>query len=90
MRSSAMIGMPMGWGAPPREVVKFERELKLVIEDTAVRPPRRAYEATAFSSGTQSRMVPTFALMARALLQQFPGPSGATRHVLTEIPESAR
>lgn len=33
-------------------------------------------------------MVPTFTLMARALLQQFPGSSGATRHIEVVIPQT--
>lgn len=89
-RGALMMGMPIGgWGSPPRDVVRFDRELKLIIEDSQARPPRRVYEATAFSSGPQAAMVPTFTLMARALLQQFPGPSGATRHIDVVIPEAA-
>ncbi len=88
-RGALMMGMPIGgWGYPPREVLRFDRELKLIIEDAQARPPRRVYEATAFSSGPQAAMVPMFTLMARALLQQFPGPSGATRHIEVVIPQT--
>ena len=85
--STAMIGLPSRAEAPSVDPTRADRELTLVIEDTSVRPPRRVYEARASSTGPAGATVTAFKLMARAMLQQFPGPSGATRHVTVESPD---
>ncbi len=85
------IGVPIGgWGWPyyggVREVVVYERRLRLLIDDTA-QAGRRVFESNVTSIGSNRNLAEVLPLMARGLLNDFPGQSGAGRRVEVEIPK---
>ncbi len=73
-------GVPLG--VPPvREVVLTERTLSLVFtEDTPAGPVRR-YEGRAVTIDGGRDAMAALPYLVRALLEDFPGPSGVTRSV---------
>lgn len=78
-----------GWYPVERDRVWYAYRLRIEIEDLAARPPRRVYEGTAVSDGLDPAPADVLPLLARAVLGDFPGPSGVTRRV--EVPtEPAR
>ncbi len=89
-RGGVSIGGIWPWWGPgyyPGEYDRIwnEHRLRIEIDDLAVKPPRRVYEGTAVgevSDGSAGGMV--LPLLARAILGDFPGPTGVTRRV--EIP----
>jgi len=66
----------------------YDYRLHLQIEDLSVKPPRRVYEGTAISDGYVPQPEEVLPLLARALLGDFPGPSGVTRRV--EVPRERK
>lgn len=83
------MGIPFGWPSYPlstRDVTAYERRVKLVIEDRRAQPPRRAFESTAVSLGSTPGLIDVLPQMLKALLQEFPGPSGVTRVVDVKPP----
>lgn len=79
------------WGTPYYPVVSdriwYDYRLRMQIEDLSTRPPRRVYEGTAVSATSVAEPSEILPLLARAILGDFPGPSGVTRRV--EIPRDA-
>lgn len=76
-----------GWGPgfhPLDSRVWYEHRLRIEIDDLAARPTRRVYEATAVSERLEQAPAEVLPLLARAILADFPGPSGAVRRV--EVP----
>ncbi len=73
------------WGPSYYPVVSdrlwYDYRLRLQIDDLSLRPPRRVYEGTAVSTGYVPEPAQVLPLLARAILGDFPGPSGATRRV---------
>lgn len=84
------IGGAWPWWGPGYYPVAYDRtwaeyRLRVEIEDLAVRPARRVYEGTAVSDGLgSSTPAGVLPLLSRAILGDFPGPSGVTRRV--EVP----
>lgn len=89
-RGGVSIGGPWPWWGPGYHPVAYDRawheyRLRMEIEDLSARPPRRVYEGTAVSDGLEaSTPAEVLPLLARAVLGDFPGPSGVTRRV--EVP----
>ena len=82
-------GGPWPWWGPgyypvEQSRVWYEYRLRIEIDDLAARPTRRVYEGTAISDGLDSASGDVLPLLARAILGDFPGPSGVTRRV--EVP----
>lgn len=76
-------------GGAPRSQVVFDRRLRVEIDERAgTAAPRRVWEGTAVSSGSTGDLTVILPLMARSLLQDFPGPSGITRRVELPMPEA--
>jgi len=83
------IGGPFPWwgsGYYPvaTDHIWYDYRLRVQIEDSTIRPPRRVYEGTAITDGYVPQADEVLPLLARALFQDFPGPSGVTRRV--EVP----
>jgi len=68
--------------------VWYDYRLRLQIDDLSVKPARRVYEGTAISDGYVPQPEEVLPLLARALLADFPGPSGVTRRV--EVPREPK
>jgi len=89
-RGGVSIGGPWPWWGPGYYPMEYDRawyeyRLRIEIEDLAARPPHRVYEGTAVSDGLESSTpAEVLPLLARAILGDFPGPSGVTRRV--EVP----
>jgi len=89
-RGGVSIGGPWPWWGPGYYPVEYDRawyeyRLRIEIDDLAARPPHRVYEGTAVSDGVDSaNPAEVLPLLARAILGDFPGPSGVTRRV--EVP----
>ena len=88
-RGGVGIGAPWPWWGPgyypvERSRVWYQYRLRVEIEDLAARPARRVYEGTALSDGLDPAPADVLPLLARAILGDFPGPSGVTRRV--EVP----
>lgn len=88
-RGGVGIGGAWPWWGPgyypvERSRVWYEYRLRIEIEDLAARPVRRVYEGTAVSDGLDPAPADVLPLLARAILGDFPGPSGVTRRV--EVP----
>lgn len=89
-RGGVSIGGPWPWWGPGYYPVEYDRawyeyRLRIEIDDLAARPPRRVYEGTAVSDGVDSaNPAEVLPPLARAILGDFPGPSGVTRRV--EVP----
>ena len=66
----------------------YDYRLHLQIDDLSAKPPRRVYEGTAVSDGYVPQAEEVLPLLARALLTDFPGPSGVTRRV--EVPRAQK
>lgn len=73
-------------GGMPTAPVVFDRRLRIEIDERS--PARRVWEGTAVSSGATSDLTVILPLMARSLLQDFPGPSGVTRRVELPLPDA--
>ncbi len=86
------IGGPLWWGPGwypvERDVSWHEYRLRMEIEDLATKPARRVYEGTAVSEGGGSAPAAVLPLLARAVLGDFPGPSGVTRRVEVPVDEA--
>jgi len=87
------IGGPWPWWGPgyyPVETARpwHEYRLRIEIDDLAARPTRRVYEGTAVSESLDMAPADVLPLLARAILGDFPGPSGVTRRV--EVPVEAK
>lgn len=70
----------------------FIRRVELVMYDGATYntgSPRRVFEGTAVSQGTNSQINPVMPYIIQAVFEQFPGASGSTRTVRVEIPPDA-
>ena len=82
------MGGPWPWWGPGYypDTLVFDRRLRIEIRDTAAAPPRKVYEGTAVSEGITATPLEAFPLMARAILKEFPGPSGVTRRVEVPMP----
>ncbi|MDT3679639.1 MAG: DUF4136 domain-containing protein [Burkholderiaceae bacterium] len=87
------VGGPFPWwgsGYYPvaSDRVWYDYRLRLQIDDLSVKPARRVYEGTAISDGYVPQPEEVLPLLARALLADFPGPSGVTRRV--EVPREPK
>ncbi|MBW7924226.1 MAG: DUF4136 domain-containing protein [Burkholderiaceae bacterium] len=87
------LGGPFPWWGSSYYPVASDRiwydyRLHLQIEDLSAKPPRRVYEGTAISDGYIPQPEEVLPLLARALLEDFPGPSGVTRRV--EVPRERK
>ncbi|MCD6681734.1 MAG: DUF4136 domain-containing protein [Burkholderiaceae bacterium] len=87
------VGGPFPWWGSAYYPVATDRvwydyRLHLQIDDLSVKPPRRVYEGTAVSDGYIPQPEQVLPLLARALLADFPGPSGVTRRV--EVPREPK
>lgn len=83
------VGVPIGgaaYPATPRDLVSYDRNVKLMIYDGAVATGARVWEGTALSSGSTQGLTAVLPYMFRALLSDFPGVNGATRRVEVELP----
>lgn len=83
------VGGPWPWWGPgyyPVDYVRpwHEYQLRIEIHDLAARPTRRVYEGTAISEAVDMAPAAVLPLLARAILGDFPGPTGVTRRV--EVP----
>jgi hypothetical protein len=77
-----MLGGSIPVGAhPPREMMYFDRTLSLVLTETIGDESKRVYEGKAKSLDTGRNALAALPYLVRALLDDFPGPSGATRQV---------
>jgi hypothetical protein len=82
------VGFPIGgwpYGAGVRDIVVYERRLKVVIEDS-VQSNKRVFESNLVSLGSNRNLAEVLPLMARGLFSEFPGQSGVTRSVAVETP----
>ncbi len=87
------VGGPFPWWGSAYYPVASDRiwydyRLHLQIDDLSAKPPRRVYEGTAVSDGYVPQAEEVLPLLARALLTDFPGPSGVTRRV--EVPRAQK
>ncbi|HEY0879567.1 MAG TPA: DUF4136 domain-containing protein [Zeimonas sp.] len=87
------VGGPFPWWGSAYYPVSSDRiwydyRLRVQIDDLAVRPPRRVYEGTAITDGYIPQPEEVLPLLARALFEDFPGPSGVTRRV--EVPRERK
>lgn len=80
-------GYPWGWGGAPmvRDETIHLRSLRLSIRDTAARPPRVVWEASAFSEGFEPGSPPIWSAMLEQVLSDFPGASGVPRRTRSTI-----
>jgi Domain of unknown function (DUF4136) len=85
------VGFPLGWPAygGVREVVVYERRLRVLIDDAA-QGSKRVYEANITSLGSNRNLAEVLPLMLRGALAQFPGASGITRRTEVDIPPKPR
>lgn len=79
-------GGPWPWWGPTYYPVTsdrlwYEYRLRIEISDLAAKPPQRVYEGTAVSAGYVPEPGEVLPLLARAIMGDFPGPSGVTRTV---------
>lgn len=86
-------GYGFGYGSPPesRTLTKqmFVRRVELAIYDGDTyntENPRRVFEGTALSTGTNGQIDPVMPYIIQAIFDKFPGASGATRTVRVEVP----
>lgn len=91
--SAFSIGGPFPWWGPGYYPVStdrlwYEYRLHVQIEDLSTRPPMRVYEGSAISDGYLPQAEEVLPLLARALFEDFPGPSGVTRRV--EVPRTPK
>lgn len=82
------VGGPLWWGSAYYPVssdrIWYDYRLRVHIDDLSTKPPRRVYEGTALTDGFVPQPEEVLPLLARALFEDFPGPTGATRRV--EVP----
>ena len=80
-------GYPYGNRTTTRQM--FVRRVELAIYDGATynsENPKRVFEGTALSTGTNGQIDPVMPYIIQAIFDQFPGASGATRTVRIEVP----
>lgn len=87
------LGIPLGgypFAGPAYATVDeqekvVEHRLRLVIA-SAADPAQRLYEATAIADAPTADLPQVFPLLVRAMFEDFPGRSGATRRVTVDAP----
>jgi hypothetical protein len=70
----------------------FVRRVELAMYDGATyntENPRRTFEGSAVSAGTNGQIDPVMPYIIQAILDQFPGESGSTKTVRVEVPPDA-
>jgi hypothetical protein len=87
------VGGPFPWwgsGYYPvaSDQIWYDYRLRVQIEDLSSKPPQRVYEGTAVTDGYVPQPEEVLPLLARALFEDFPGPSGVTRRV--EVPRAQK
>ncbi|MGD9945571.1 MAG: DUF4136 domain-containing protein [Burkholderiaceae bacterium] len=84
-------GVWPGWGPTyypvERDRLWYDHRLRLEIRDLRAQPPQRVYEGTAVSSDAEPSPGGVLPLLARGILEDFPGPTGVTRRI--EVPKEA-
>lgn len=83
-RSGPYFGGGIGWPwYPPyeREQTIYEHRLRLQMSDITARPPKRVYEATVSTDAFVADPLVALRYLVRAMLADFPGPSGSARRV---------
>lgn len=90
--SAFSIGGPFPWWGSyyptSSDRIWYDYRLRLQIDDLSTKPSRRVYEGTAVTDGYVPQAEEVLPLLARGLLEDFPGPSGVTRRV--EVPRESR
>jgi Domain of unknown function (DUF4136) len=76
--------LPIG-GVPVREVTYWDRVLSLVLTESVGGEVKRVYEGRASSVDAGRDALAALPFLLRALLDDFPGPSGVTREVSLPI-----
>ena len=76
--------VPIG-GVAAREVIYWDRVLTLVLTETVAGEVKRLYEGKASSLDAGRDALAALPYLLRALLEDFPGPSGVTREVSLPI-----
>ena len=82
-------GYESGYGNRTTTRQMFVRRVELAIYDGAsynTENPKRVFEGTAVSTGTNGQIDPVMPYIVQAIFDQFPGASGETRTVRIEVP----
>ena len=82
-------GYDSGYGNRTMTRQMFVRRVELAIYEGAsynTENPKRIFEGTAVSTGTNGQIDPVMPYIVQAIFDQFPGASGETRTVRIEVP----